>query len=530
MAKYAVGLDFGTESARVVAVDVETGRERLTEVAPYRHGVMARQLPSGRALLPEWALHHPGDYLEATAALLRAVGEAVAPDEVVGIGLDATACTVLPTTSDATPLALLGPFQDEPNAYVKLWKHHGAALQAERVAAALGPFMEHTGGVTSAEWLHAKALETYEQAPDVFAAAERYLEVADWLVWQLTGREVRSACHAGYKAHYRDGYPNGALLERIAPGFSALSCKLRPPTAVGTRAGELTQSWAARTGLRAGIPVAVAVIDAHAAVPGLGIAEPGILAVSLGTSTSHLLLSERYQPWPGLFGVVYEGIYPGLYGYETGQTASGDMLAWWVRCLAPGRDETSLYAELERKARSLPPGGRGLLALDWWNGSRTPLMNPNLSGVLVGLRVETRPEEVYRALLEAIAYSNRYTLELLEVSEPIKEIRVCGGLSKNALLMQIMADVTGREIRASTTPYAGARGAAVYGALAAREDRDVAEVCALMAPGDFATYRPRSRDAASYEAFYQAYRQLHDDFGTAKAALISRLKGASTGT
>jgi L-ribulokinase len=258
-------------------------------------------------------------------------------------------------------------------------------------------------------------------------------------------------------------------------------------------------------------------------VPGLGVTEPGILVAAMGTSTCHILLAREERPARGIAGVVYEGVYPGLYAYETGQAAAGDMLAWWVRTLAGGQERDDVYARLEAEAGRMPPGG-GLLALDWWNGSRTPLMDPRLSGVLLGLRVETQPAEVYRALLEATAFGNRIVVELLESRVGLlREVRASGGLTKSALLMQILADALGREVQVSATPHASARGAAIYGALAAGLG-SVAEVCARMAVRDFARYLPDPARAAAYAERYRAYRELHSYFGEGGTDVLAALR------
>jgi L-ribulokinase len=524
MAIYTIGLDFGTESARAVVVDTTDGREVMVRDYRYRHGVMDHALPNGRPLPPRWALQHPQDYLEAAVDLLSAAADAVGGPNLVGIGLAFTASTVLPTTADGTPLCMLPTFVGEPHAYVKLWKHHSAAPQAARIVALGGDCLAHTGGVTSAEWLHAKALETFENAPAVFAASDRFIEAGDWLVWQMVGKEVRSACHAGFKAHYQKEYPPSDWLEQLAPGFGALNDRLAPPTPVGACAGGVTDAWAQRTGLIAGTPVAVAVIDAHAAVPGLGVTGPGTLAVVMGTSTCHLLLDNNGRPAPGIAGVVEGGVYPGWYAYEAGQAATGDMLSWWVHMLAGPDEVGARHHQLECEARALSPGGSGVLAVDWWNGSRTPLMDSRLAGVLIGLRIETQPSDIYRALLEATAFGNRQVIERLEQQiGPVAAVRVSGGLTQNTLLMQIVADVLGREIAVASTPHASARGAAIYGALAAGLG-DVAELCGRMAVCEYKYYRPDRASTATYDQLYAGYRELHQHFGEGGTALLQHLR------
>ncbi len=535
MARLAVGLDFGTESARMVLVDVETGREGGEAVHPYRHGVLVRALPDGTPLPPDWALQHPGDYLEATESLLWQAAAAAGDHTIVGIGLDFTSCTVLPVTEEGTPLCLLPDYAGEPHAWVKLWKHHGAQRQADRLNALRPAFLDLYGGRTSSEWLHAKALQILEEAPTLFAACERFIEAGDWIVWQLTGEEVRSICQAGYKAHWQPdaGYPGAALLASLHPDFPALLEKLAEPHPVGTRAGGLTPPWAERTGLPAGLPVAVALIDAHAAIPGLGVGEPGKLVMVMGTSTVHLLLSRYKAAIAGISGVVGESVLPGLYAYEAGQAATGDAVEWWVGTLAwaAGGRTDGVFSALEREAAAIPPGAAGLLALDWWNGSRTPLVNADLSALLAGLTVTSRPPEIFRAIVEATALGTRQVIEVFEAGEGVErvtELRTCGGLTRSALVMQIYADATGRTLHASSTPQASARGAAVYGALAAGAEGggfdDPTEALQYMGVRDFREFRPDPTARVRYDLLYTLYRELHRHFGEGGTSLLRRLK------
>ncbi len=535
MPPVAIGLDFGTESARLVLVEVETGDEMAVRVFPYPHGVLTLALPDGTSLPPDWALQHPGDYVAAAESLLREAHRATGGHPVVGIGVDFTASTILPTTRDGTPLCLVSDYAREPHAWTKLWKHHAAQRYADRLNRLAPAFLALYGGRTSSEWLHVKALQILEEAPLMFKAAERIIEGGDWVVWQLTGREVRSACQAGYKAHWQEetGYPASSFLTQLHPLFPGLLEKLGPPHPVGTRAGGLSAEWAARTGLPEGLPVGVAVIDAHAALPGLGVGEPGRLVMVMGTSTVHLLLSRRKVPIPGISGVVRDGALPGLYAYEAGQAATGDALDWWVRTLAWASDsaEEALFARLDHEATAVPPGAAGLIAVDWWNGSRTPLVNADLSALLVGLTINTSPAEIYRSIIEATAYGTRQVIELLEQGqavEPVGELRVCGGLTRSSLLMQVYADVTGRILHASPTPHASARGAAIYGALAAGRTGggydDPSDALAHMAVHDFREYRPEPNAHARYDRFYQLYRELHRHFGEGETDVMRHLK------
>jgi L-ribulokinase len=519
----------------MLLVDVETGREAAEAVHLYRHGVLVRALPDGTPLPPDWALQHPGDYLEATEALVRQAAEAARGEAIIGIGIDFTSCTLLPTTAEGTALCLLPEYAGEPHAWVKLWKHHAAQRQADRLNALRPAFLDLYGGRTSSEWLYAKALQILEEAPRVFAASERIIEAGDWIVWQLTGVEVRSVCQAGYKSHWQPetGYPEGAFLASLHPDFPALLEKLAEPHPVGLRAGGLTTAWAERTGLRPGLPIAVALIDAHAAIPGLGVSDPGQLVMVMGTSTVHLLLSRDKVAIPGISGVVGESVLPGLYAYEAGQAATGDAVEWWVRTLAwaAGTQSDGVFSALEREAAAIPPGAAGLLALDWWNGSRTPLVNADLSALLAGLTVNTRPPEIFRTIVEATALGTRQVIEIFEARkgiERVTELRACGGLTRSDLVMQIYADATGRLLHASSTPHASARGAAVYGALAAGASGggfdDATEALRHMGVRDFREFRPDPAARVRYDLLYTLYRELHRHFGEGGSPLMRRLK------
>jgi L-ribulokinase len=546
MSRLAIGLDFGTESARAVLVRVADGQVAATFTYAYPHGVIDRALPAtGQRLPPDWALQHPGDWLEGLETLLCAMAAAASPDEIVAIGVDFTSCTVLPATTDGTPLCLLPAFAAEPHAWPKLWKHHAAQPYADRINATGGDFLRFYGGLTSSEWSWAKAWQVAEEAPAVARAAARWIEAGDWIVWQLCGSEARSACQAGYKAHWQKdtGYPPASFWASLDPLLPAFLDKLGPPPRpVAAPAGGLTATWARRTGLRPETPVAVAVIDAHAAVPAVGVSQPGRLVVILGTSACHLLVDPARRPVRGISGVVEDGILPGLCGYEAGQASVGDIFQWFVRAGVPARyadgagDEAALYRRLEAEAARLRPGEAGLLALDWWNGCRTPLVDANLSGVLVGLTVTTEPHEIYRALLEAAAYGTRRVIETFEAGGvPVHEVHACGGLAeRNPLLLQLMADVLDREVLVAAVPHASAVGAAIYAAAAAGPTRggyaSMDEAVRRMGGHERTRYRPRREAVPTYAALYADYRELSRYFGEGGSDLMTRLRRLRTST
>jgi len=544
---YTLGLDFGTESARAVLVDVTTGEMIATAVHPYADGVIDEALPGDDIPLPpDWALQNPADWLVALEANIPAVltGGSIAPESVVGVGLDFTACTVLPTTFDGTPLCTLDAYLDRPHAWAKLWKHHAAQPQADRVnelaATRNEPWLARYGGKISSEWLMPKALQILEGAPDLYAAADRIVEGGDWVAWQLTGTLARNACAAGYKAtwHKADGYPPSEFLAALHRDLADLyTDKIAGPVvSPGQRIGELRAEWAERLGLVAGTPMAASIIDAHAAVPGGGVSGPGTMFMIMGTSTCHMLMAEEEMPVEGISGVVEDGIVPGFFGYEAGQAGSGDILAWFVEHGVPPayhREAAdrglSLHDLLTEKASTLRPGQSGLLALDWWNGNRSTLVDAGLSGLLLGCTLGTRAEEIYRALVEATAFGTRVIIEAFtEQGIPVEAIVTGGSLTKNPMLMQIYADVTGREMAVCGAEQASALGAAMLGAVAAGKTGggydSLAEAVARMAPPPARVYHPIAANRAPYEALYAEYRRLYDYFGRGENDVMKTLR------
>jgi len=533
---YAIGIDFGTESGRALLVDIETGQEVATAVHPYANGVIDQTLPeSGKPLPPDWALQDPDDYIAVLKTTIPAILQesGVDPAAVVGIGVDFTACTILPTLRDGTPLCRLPQWRSEPHAWVKLWKHHAAQPEADRInelAHARGEaWLNCYGGKISSEWFFSKTLQILDEAPAVYHAAERILEAGDWLVWQLTGQETRSASTAGFKAIYQDAaYPSREYLAALHPDLAdvveqKMSAPLLP---LGSRAGGLSEEAARWTGLRPGIAVGVAMIDAFTAVYAGQTTEPGAMAIILGTSTCHMLVTQERVAVPGVNGVVKDGFVPGLYGYEAGQAATGDILAWFVRRgVPPAYHEAakergiSLYALLEEAATKQRPGQHGLLALDWWNGVRTTLVDAELSGLLIGQTLATTAPEIYRALIEATAFGTRRIVENFEEhGVPVTRIVAAGGLAEqNKLLMQIYADVLDRELRVVRSAQAGALGAAVLGAVAAgtahRGYADLLTATQQMGGLRDEAYRPVPAHVQIYDQLYAEYRRLYDYFG-----------------
>ncbi|MEU4792523.1 ribulokinase [Micromonospora tulbaghiae] len=530
--RYVIGVDFGTLSGRALVVRVRDGAELGTAVHEYRRGVIETALPDGGpALPPDWALQDPDDYRDvlrhAVPAALADAG--VDPSRVVGIGTDFTACTVLPTLADGTPLCETPELRDRPHAWVKLWKHHAAQPHADRInalAAERGePWLGRYGGKISAEWQFAKGLQILEEDPEVYRRAERFVEAADWIVWQLCGAETRNVCTAGYKGIRQDGrYPSSDYLAALDPGFADFVTKLDGPLLpLGARAGTLSARAAAWTGLPEGIAVAAGNVDAHVTAAAAQALRPGRLVAIMGTSTCHVLNGTHPAEVPGMCGVVDGGISPGAWGFEAGQSGVGDIFGWFVRHAAPAGFDS--HEQLTEAAAAQPVGAHGLVALDWWNGNRSLLVNHDLSGMVVGLTLATRPPDVYRALLEATAYGTRMIVEAFaQAGVPVDDLVVAGGLTSNRLLMQIYADVTNRPLSIIGSAQGPALGSAIHAAVAAGAYPTIHEASDAMGRIDEAVYRPVPENVRAYDALYAEYRALHDHFGRGANDVMLRLR------
>ncbi|UVI30880.1 ribulokinase [Paenibacillus spongiae] len=546
--KFAIGVDYGTESGRAVLVRLSDGAEIAEHVTPYRHGVMDEKLPvSGYKLELDWALQHPTDYIEvletSVPAVMKAAG--IQPDEVIGLGIDFTACTMLPVDEAGRPLCWDQAFSDNPHSWVKLWKHHAAQDEANlinEIAARRGEqFLVRYGGKISSEWMIAKAWQILNEAPEIYTAADKFVEAADWVIGQMTGNIVRNSCTAGYKSiwHKQEGYPSADFFKELDPRLEQLTeTKLRGDVLpLGTKAGGLTAAMAERMGLKAGTAIAVGNVDAHAAVPAVGVVTPGKLVMAMGTSICHLLLSSEEKTVEGMCGVVEDGIVPGYFGYEAGQSAVGDIFAWFVDESVPAyaaeaakQEGVSVHEWLEKYAAELKPGESGVLALDWWNGNRSVLVDTDLTGLFVGLTLLTKPHEMYRALLEATAFGTRKIIEAFHGSGvAVEELYACGGLpQKNRLLMQIYADVTNREIKIAASKQTPALGAAMFGAVAAGASAGgydtIVEAAQRMARVQEETFKPIPANVAVYNKLYAEYNALHDYFGRGANDVMKRLK------
>ena len=543
MRRYVIGIDFGTLSGRASLVNTADGRILASAVYDYPHGVMDAQLPDGTPLPPDWALQHPADYMAVLDHTLPAVLEKSGVDgaQVVGIALDVTASTAMPVRKDGTPLCLLPEYAGKAHAYVKLWKHHAAQDKANLMTRAAmernEPWLSAYGGKISSEWSLPKLWQVLDEAPEIYAAMDGWVEATDWIVWQLCGQWVLSSCTAGYKCMYSEeaGFPGeeyfAALDERLRHVVrDKLGAPVRP---VFSKAGSLTKEMAARFGLCEGIAVGVGGVDAHVSVAAAGMTRPGQLLCIIGTSTCHMALSDTRRDVPGICGIVRDGILPGCWGYESGQSCVGDHFAWLAQHLSPPAYHeaakargVSIHEYLTELAREQRPGEHGLLALDWWNGNRSILVDVDLSGMLIGMTLQTRAEDIYRALIEATAYGLRVVTENYRANGvEIGEILALGGISqKNAMVMQIYADVLNMPVRVIDCAQGGALGSAIMAAVAAGVYDTAQAAIEKMAAPVLRVYEPIPENAAVYAALYEEYVRLHDYFGRGENDVMKRLR------
>jgi L-ribulokinase len=537
-----IGVDFGTLSGRALVVRLSDGEELGTAVHPYRHGVMDDRLAAtGQQLPPDWALQDPEDYRDVLReAVPAAVADAgIDPAAVIGIATDFTASTPLPVTRDGTPLCQLPGLAGRPHAYPKLWKHHAAQPQADLINALARqrgePWLGRYGGKISSEWQYAKALQVLAEDPEVYHRADRWIEAADWIVWQLCGAETRNACTAGYKAIRQDGrYPSRDYLAALHPAFADFAGgKLEHPISpLGSKAGTLTAQAAAWTGLGEGIAVAVGNVDAHVTPPAANAIAPGQMVLIMGTSTCHVMNADKLAEVAGMCGVVDGGITVGRWGYEAGQTAVGDIFAWVADHATPpayrqeaARRGISVHDRLSAEAAAQPAGAHGLIALDWLNGNRSVLVDHHLSGVVAGLTLATRAPDVYRAFVESTAFGTRVIVDAFEdAGIGVRELVIAGGLLRNEFIMQVYADVTRRPLSLIGSAQGPALGSAIHAAVAAGAFPDVPAAAAAMGRKAPAVYAPDPASADTYDELYAEYVRLHDYFGRGANEVLHRLR------
>jgi L-ribulokinase len=536
---YAIGLDYGTNSVRCAIVDTANGKELSAAVWGYATGQAGIILSKSDHNV---ARQNPADYLKGLVITIQeAMKQAkkadrkFSPDKVVGIGVDTTGSTPIPVDANGTPLAMLKPFKNNPNAAVWLWKDHTGYAEAAAItelARKMRPkYLAKCGGTYSSEWFFSKIWHCLKADPKVFNAAYTWVEHADWIPAVLTGTDhpsqiKRCRCAAGHKAMCSDqwgGYPDKEFLSRLDPKLGRLRATLGDKTyAIDEKAGDLTKAWAKKLGLPEGIPVAMGAFDAHLGGVGSGI-QAGTLVKIIGTSTCDMAVwpnTDKLPDIPGICGIVDGSILPGFWGLEAGQSAVGDIFNWYVNYIQPGGQKAGSHEELTKKAAKLKPGQSGLLALDWNNGNRTVLVDQRLTGLLLGQTLHTRPEEIYRALIEATAFGaltiiNRFE----EYGVKIKQIVNCGGIAeKSPLVMQIYADVTGREMKVSRSAQTCALGSAVAGAVVGGAYKSYAAAQKAMCGLKPKTFKPDKKANAVYQKLYAQYKKLHDGFGVKGAS------------
>lgn len=549
MSKYSIGIDFGTKSGRAVLVDIESGDEVATSVYEYPDGVIDEKLPieGGTELGVDWALQNPADYLDVFYNTVpEVIKEAeIAVDDVIGLGIDFTACTMLPVDEEGTPLCFKEDFRNNPNAWVKLWKHHAAqpyANKLNKIAEERGEeFLQRYGGKISSEWMMPKIWQIVDETPEVYQAADSFMEAADWVVMQLTEKEKRNISTTGYKAMWskETGYPEKDFFKALDTQLENLvEDKLSVDIYdLGTRAGNLKSEMADKLGLTSDVAVAVGNVDSFVSVPAVTVSAPNKMVMVMGTSICHMVIDEEQQFVPGMTGCIKDGTLPGYYGYEAGQSAVGDIFEWFVSESIPDyvyekaeAEQKNIYDYLEAKAAELKPGESGLLALDWWNGNRSVLVDADLTGLIMGMDLNTDPVEIYRALVEATAFGTNKIIRTFEESGVrIDELYACGGLAKKSqTLMQIYADVTGKRIRIAASDQAPALGSAMFGAVAAGADKggydSIGEASENMAHLEETVYEPIQDNHEIYKKLYTEYERLHDYFGRGENDVMKRLK------
>ncbi len=541
--RYVCGYDFGTLSCRISVNRLENGETVFEASADYPHAVITEALPESGARLPrDWALQDPEDYLEVMTRLTRLALEQVPAEEIAAIGTDFTNCTVVALGSDGQPLCADPAFRARPHAWPKLWKHHAAQDCAARIERILKEenvdWFGWYGRNVSSEWLFPKLLQVYEEDRAVYDAAAVFLEAADYIPYWLTGKLTRNSATLGVNAFYNPqrGYPSAALLERFSPGFARVLEKLGGQVLpVGSRAGTLTPEAADRLGLLPETVVAVGHGDSEIAAIGLGMTEPGSMLMVMGTSTCYQMIHETERAFDGVCAIVKDGMIPGLTAYESGQPAVGDSFSWFADNLLPEdyrrqaeAQGLSPLAYLDRRCGALRPGESGLIALDWLNGNRSVLMNYHLRGAILGLSLDTKPEHIYRSLIEATAFNARRIFDgYEEAGVAIRRVYAAGGLArKSPVTMQLYADILGRPIYVTSVANSSSLGAAVCAAAALEEERGSLEtfqrLCGQMIHYDTTVYTPGPKAAAVYDELYLAFLEFHDLMGK-HAALYSKL-------
>lgn len=548
MKKYTIGIDFGANALQTVLVNTATGEEAASASYKFPHGIITEQLPGTDIHLdPGWALHHPDDYLNGLKRtvpyLLKMSG--ISPDQIIGIGIDFQGSTVIPTNENGEPLALIEDYRDEPHAWPMMWEHTAAQNKATLLTQLANdrfePFLDRYGGQINAEWFFPKVWQIQDENLSVYHAADRLIEASDWIVWQLTGEETRNLSAAGYKALWSksEGFPLEPFFGAMDDGLTnVIDSKMkREILPLGQKAGELTEDVARWLNLNPGTPVATGMIGPQTAVPAASIAEPGKMALVMGPIFKLLVLSKKEYRVPGMSGMVEDGIVPGLIGFEAEQAGGTNHFDWFIKNGIPGdylrearKHKVNMHKLIEEKAQQLEPAEAGLVALDWWNGNRSILADKDLSGLILGYSLATKPEEIYRAIVEATTFGTRKIFETFIASGvPINEIIIVpNGASENSLLFNILANVTRMEIKIADSSHACALGSAMYAAVAAGEENGgygvIQDAVLKMARLKEKTFIPNNNDKKTYNRVYSEFTLLHDYFGYGHNNAMKRLR------
>jgi L-ribulokinase len=544
--KYVLGIDYGSLSGRALLADTD-GTELAVSVFDYPHAVMDEfLLGSTKRLPPNYALQHPQDYIDVLSHtipdVLKKAG--ISADDVIGVGIDFTACTILPVFADGTPLCFADEFKSNPHAYVKLWKHHAAQDKANRLNEAAEKrgetWLKRYGGKISSEWEIPKIWQILDEAPEVYAKADKIIEAADYIIWLLTGIATRNTCTAGYKGIWskREGHPSKEFFASLDPRLANVVEEkfIQNIMPVGVKAGEISSAASMLTGLKAGTAVAVGNVDAHVSIPAVKIGKSGQMLAIMGTSTCHIMLGDNEKAVPGMCGVVEDGVLPGFFGYEAGQSCVGDHFAWFVDNCVPASytieaksQGVNIHKFLRRKAETLRTGESGLVALDWWNGNRSVLVDADLTGLIIGMTLLTKPEDIYRALIEATAYGTRMIIDTFNQNGvPVTDFVACGGIAeKDEFTMQIYADVIKMPIKIAGSSQAPALGSAIFGAVAAGSARggfdSISSASEAMGKLMDKIYTPIAENSAIYDKLFAEYKLLHDTFGRGENDVMKRL-------
>lgn len=547
LSKYTIGVDFGTLSCRALLVDTADGREVATSVYEYPHGVMDTALPSGKPLGQDWALEHPRDYYEGLIHVLSDVVKngGATPEEIIAVGVDFTTCTVIPVKEDSTPLCFLPEFEDHPHAYVKLWKHHAAEPEATALTQIAKEMKEKWlplyGGKVSSEFMIPKIWETLNDAEEVYNATDLFMDALDWIDWKLTGRFTRAQSLISFKIMWtpEDGYPSREYFKALDPRMeNIVETKLRGDIApLGACLGQITPEIAAATGLSPQTVVVTGAGDGHAAPLAMKAVRPGNTTAILGTSGVYIAVNKELHQVPGVFGIARDCLAPGYYAYEAGQACMGDHYAWFVKNCVPASyyEEAeargmSIHNLMNEKAAALRPGESGLVALDWWNGNRSVLSDSELSGMILGMTLSTRPEEIYRALIEATAFGARKIIDTMTQSGvPTEALYATGGIcNKSPFVMQTFADIIGVPIRLAGSQNGCCLGSAILAAVGAGSARggydDFFQAVDQMSNLRDTTYLPKEENRAVFNELYEEYLALHDYFGKGGSRAMHRLK------